>query len=123
MIGFITFIHVIVSVLLITVVLMQSGRGGGLTEAFSSAENFFGAKTNEVLIKGTTILATIFIITCLSLAYFSSKRDQSLMANVAAKQKQSQSLDQMAQPLSEEKTETQDTTASLPIEEPAPVSK
>ena len=93
MIGFITFIHVIVCILLIAVVLMQSGRGGGLTEAFSSAENFFGAKTNEVLIKGTAILASIFIVTCLSLAYFSAKRDQSLMANIAAKQKQSESLD------------------------------
>ncbi len=99
MIGFITFIHVIVAVLLITVILMQSGRGGGLTEMFSSAENFFGAKTNEVLIKGTTILATIFIVTCLSLAYFSSKRDQSLMAAIAAKQKQSESKEKLAESL------------------------
>ena len=73
------FIHALVCVFLISIILMQSGRGGGLTETFSSAESVFGAKTSEFLIRATTVLVTLFIVTCLSLAYISSKKDKSLM--------------------------------------------
>jgi preprotein translocase subunit SecG len=79
MTGLIIFIHVIACALLILVILMQQGRGGGLTENFASVESIFGAKTNETLVRGTAILATIFLVTCLSMAFLSSKRSQSLM--------------------------------------------
>jgi len=79
MTGAIIFFHCIICIFLATIILMQSGRGGGLTEAFASAESIFGAKTNTFLIKGTAFLAIIFLITCLSLAFFSSKKDKSLM--------------------------------------------
>ena len=60
-------------------ILMQSGRGGGLTEQFAGAESMFGAKTNVFMIRITTVFATIFMVTCLSLAYFSARRNQSLI--------------------------------------------
>ncbi len=72
-------VHCLVSVLLAVIILMQSGRGGGLTEAFASAESIFGAKTNTFLIKATTFLAVIFLVTSLSLAFLSSRKDKSLM--------------------------------------------
>ncbi|MGE0268340.1 MAG: preprotein translocase subunit SecG [Candidatus Omnitrophota bacterium] len=84
MMGFIMFIHAIVCILLTVVILMQSGRGGGLTEGFSSAESMFGAQTNEFMIKATTILTVIFIVTCLSLAVLSTKSGKSLMPNKVA---------------------------------------
>ena len=37
-------IHVLICALLITVVLMQSGRGGGLTESFSGMESLFATQ-------------------------------------------------------------------------------
>ena len=77
--AFVTFIHVLVCVLLIISILMQSGRGGGLTEAFSSAESMFGAKTNVFMVRITSILATIFLVTSLTLAYFSARKEQSLI--------------------------------------------
>ena len=77
--GFIIFIHSLVCIFLCIIILMQSGRGGGLTESFASAESLFGAKTNIFLVKTTGALATIFLITCLSLAFLSSKQDESLM--------------------------------------------
>ena len=80
MMAVIVVFHVLVCILLCLVILMQSGRGGGLTESFSAAESMFGAKTNVVLVKTTTVLASIFIVTCLSLAFFSSQSSKSLIS-------------------------------------------
>lgn len=86
MTAFVIFIHAVVCVLLAIIVLMQAGRGGGLTEGFgSSAESIFGAQTNTFLVKGTTVLATLFIITSLSLAYLSAQKNKSLMTGVEPK--------------------------------------
>ena len=79
--GFILVIHVIVCVLLVITILMQAGRGGGLTETFQSAESMFGTQTNVFMVRTTTVLAVIFLSTSLILAFNSSKVDQSLMAN------------------------------------------
>ena len=79
--GFILVIHVIVCVLLVITILMQAGRGGGLTETFQSAESMFGTQTNVFMVRATTTLAVIFISTSLILAFNSSKGDKSLMAN------------------------------------------
>jgi len=79
--GFILVIHVIVCVLLVISILMQAGRGGGLTETFQSAESMFGTQTNVFMVRFTTILAAIFISTALILAFNSSKGNHSLMAN------------------------------------------
>ncbi len=73
-------IHCIICLLLSLVILMQSGRGGGLTEQFASAESIFGAKTNVFMVKVTAVLAGLFLLTCIMLAYFSSKSNQSLMS-------------------------------------------
>ena len=67
---------------------MQAGRGGGLTEAFSSAESVFGAKTNSFMVRVTTVLASLFLITCLSLAYLSSRKERSLMSESSLMKKE-----------------------------------
>ena len=79
--GFILVIHVIVCILLVICVLMQAGRGGGLTETFQSAESMFGTQTNVFMVRLTTTFAVIFLSTSLILAFNSSKVAQSLMAN------------------------------------------
>ncbi|MCX5681033.1 MAG: preprotein translocase subunit SecG [Candidatus Omnitrophica bacterium] len=86
MFTFVLVVHVLACILLLVVVLMQSGRGGGLTEAFSAAESVFGPKTNVILVKTTTVLALIFLTTSLSLAYLSAQKDKSLLMNEAAKE-------------------------------------
>jgi len=80
MFGFLIFIHIAICLLLVTIILMQSGRGGGLTEGFAAAESMFGARTNSMLVKGTTIFASIFLVTCLSLAFFSAHQNKSLLS-------------------------------------------
>ena len=80
---FVLVVHVIICALLVLIVLMQSGRGGGLTESFSAAESMFGAKTDVVMVRATTFLAVIFLVTSLSLAFLSAQRDKSLLMNAA----------------------------------------
>lgn len=82
--GLVIFVHVIVCILLAAMILVQSGKGGGLTEQFAPAGDVFGTQASSFLVKGTTILATLFLITCLSLAVLSSKKERSLMANKVA---------------------------------------
>ncbi len=82
MMGFIVVLHVIICILLIILVLIQSGRGGGLVDNLSNIESMFGTKTNAFLTKSTTVLSTLFFITCLSLAVLSLKQSRSLMETV-----------------------------------------
>ena len=79
MTTFITIIHSIVCILLATIILMQSGRKGGLTESFAAAESMLGAQTNSFMVKATSVLATLFLLSCLTLAFLSFKKDQSLL--------------------------------------------
>ncbi|MCX5710794.1 MAG: preprotein translocase subunit SecG [Candidatus Omnitrophica bacterium] len=75
-------IHVFACVVLITLVLIQRGRGSGLVESFQGVESMFGTKTNAFLTRITTILSVVFFISCLSLAIMSVRQSKSLMANV-----------------------------------------
>ncbi|MFA5357110.1 MAG: preprotein translocase subunit SecG [Candidatus Omnitrophota bacterium] len=83
MMSFIIAIHVVVCALLIVLILIQRGRGGGLTESFSDVESMLGTKTNAFLTRTTAILSALFFITCLSLAVLSVRQSRSLMRNSA----------------------------------------
>jgi len=80
--SIVLFLHVIICILLIGIILIQAGRGGGLVESFSSVESMFGPKTNAFLTRATTVLSTLFFITCLSLALLSARQGRSLLRNV-----------------------------------------
>lgn len=79
MTGFLLFLHAIICVLLVVVILMQSGRGGGLTESFQAAESIFGAQTSSFMIKATTVLTILFLLLSTSLAVISSRKGKSIM--------------------------------------------
>ena len=81
---FIMVIHAIVCILLACIILMQAGRGGGLTESFASAESIFGAQTNSLLVRTTTVIAAIFIVTSLTLTIMHSMKGKSLMSERVA---------------------------------------
>ncbi|MGI9534299.1 MAG: preprotein translocase subunit SecG [Thermodesulfobacteriota bacterium] len=73
-------VHVLVSVVLIIVVLLQPGKGGGLGSVFGggSSESVFGASgAVPFLTKVTRLFAVVFFITSLSLGYFSVQNIQS----------------------------------------------
>ena len=92
MYGLIIGIHIIVCILLMGIVLIQSGRGGGLTGNFSSMESLFGTKTNSFLTRTTAVLATLFILTCLSLTLISTKRSKSLIEQAPPKTAEKENL-------------------------------
>jgi preprotein translocase subunit SecG len=76
-------IHVIISLFLIAVILLQAGKGGGLADTFggSQMQNLFGTKSTTVLTKLTAVCAIGFIVTCISLAIISSKKGKSIIDN------------------------------------------
>jgi len=84
--GLVIAIHVIVSLVLIFVILLQAGRGGGLSESFggSSTQTIFGTKTSVFLMRATAASAVIYIITCLVLGVMTSHRGKSLISNETA---------------------------------------
>lgn len=84
--GLVIAIHVIASLMLIAVILLQAGRGGGLSESFgaSSTQSILGTKTSVFLKRATAASAVIYIITCLSLAVMTSHRGQSLVTRSGA---------------------------------------
>lgn len=69
-------IHVIVCLLLALVVLMQRPKQEGLGAAFGSGltDQAFGARTTDVLQKGTVYLGTLFFVITLVLAILIGKR-------------------------------------------------
>jgi preprotein translocase subunit SecG len=91
MYGVIVALHVLVSLFLIFVILLQPGRADGMA-AFGgggSASSVFGGRGSVTfLAKVTEVCAVIFMITSLSLAYRSSHTDSVLRArrNIAAQE-------------------------------------
>ena len=70
-------IHVIVSIALIMIVLLQTGKGADMGAAFGggSSQTLFGSTgASTFLSKATTGAAIVFMVTSLGLAYLSSHR-------------------------------------------------
>src|SRR5690349_7693276 len=76
MIIAITILHVIVSIGLILVVLLQTGKGAEVGAVFggSSATIFGSSGAGNFLTRLTTGMAVVFMITCLTLGYFAGKK-------------------------------------------------
>jgi preprotein translocase subunit SecG len=82
-------VQVILSISLIVLVLMQHGKGADAGAAFGSGSSstVFGSKgSGNFLSKTTGILAALFFVVCMSLAYLGSHRNDSgsLMQSVTS---------------------------------------
>jgi preprotein translocase subunit SecG len=68
--------------MLIAVILLQAGRGGGLSESFggSQTQTILGTKTSVFLKRATEIAAVLYILACLVLGMMTSHRGKSLVA-------------------------------------------
>lgn len=71
-------LHVLACIGLIMIVLLQRGKGADLGAAFGgSSQTVFGSQgAGGFLTKMTTVVAVLFMLTCLGLAYLSSNRVQ-----------------------------------------------
>ena len=76
MIIAVTIIHVIVSIGLILVVLLQTGKGAEVGAVFggSSATIFGSSGAGNFLTRLTTGMAIVFMMTSLTLGYFAGRR-------------------------------------------------
>jgi len=104
-----TALHVLVSVILLLVVLLQSGRAADLAGAFGGAgsQTAFGPRgAATFLSKATTFLAVVFMVTSLALAIFASSR-------------QAQSVVQETTPPATQQSEQPQPAAPAPEESPA----
>ena len=78
MTGFLIVLHTIISVLLITVVLMQASQGGGLSGTFggNAASSMLGGQNaGNVLSRITTWLATLFLALAVLISVLTSRSD------------------------------------------------
>jgi len=87
--------QVLLSVTLITLVLIQHGKGADAGAAFGSgaSASVFGARgSGNFLSKATGIVAALFFVICLSLAYISSNRQapDSIMQSVTTQESEPQ---------------------------------
>ncbi|MDD9304626.1 MAG: preprotein translocase subunit SecG [Desulfobacter sp.] len=79
MTSFVVALHVTVCILLILIVLLQTGKGAEMGASIGGAgsQALFGAAgPANILTKITTAVAIIFMITSLSLAYMSGHQSQ-----------------------------------------------
>jgi len=82
MITLLTIVHVLVCLFLIAVVLLQSGRAGGMGVLSGAATQvvFGGRGAGNFLQKVTAVCAILFMLTCSTLAWVaSSTRDRGLL--------------------------------------------
>ena len=80
MIVFLTVLHTIVSILLISVILMQASQGGGLSGSLGgqAASSILGGQSaGNVLSKVTTWLAAVFITLAIVISMVSGPTDAS----------------------------------------------
>lgn len=78
--GLVVAVHILMSLVLIGVVLLQGGRGG-LSDALggAAAQSLFGGGASTVMTKITAFCAGLFVVTSLSLAYLSTVRGRSVV--------------------------------------------
>lgn len=73
--------HVLACLTLIAVILLQVGRGHGLTGSSfgqSGVQTLFGTRAADFLAKTTTVMAFIFVFTCIGLDILYARRSRSL---------------------------------------------
>ena len=83
-------LHISVCLFLMLVVLLQQGKGGGMGAAFGggASQQVFGGRGAGNLVTGATaVCAGIFMLTSVSLAYFSSSGDRALKARIVQEER------------------------------------
>lgn len=105
-------IHVIISISLILVILAQSSKGGALDGMVGgAASNVLGGQGASKFLKNATqILAVLFMVNCILLAFQLKGRKETASSKAVEKMKKEQVTEQ---PLEQEELPV------LPVEEPA----
>ena len=111
---FVAVLFVLVSVILILVILIQKGRGGGLSGAFGGgmASGLLGSKTGDFLTWVTIVLVAIFLTLAVLMGRFFKPKVGEFGTETPAESSQSETGEQ-AQPSG---TQAAPTPADVPAE-------
>lgn len=111
-----TVIIVFISLLLITVVLLQKSKGGGLAAGFQNSNQVLGApKTADFLEKATWTMMAVVAVLCIACTLMLGHAEVSTGSQIEA---QESVLPQMPENVATEETEAPATEAA-PVETPA----
>ena len=105
MIIFVTILHVIMCLILVAIVLLQTGKGASMGAAFGGASNtiFGGTGPASFLNKITTIAAVVFMLTSFTLAVMSGQGgSSSKVLDAGTTTQQTQQVEQTVTPAAEE---------------------
>ena len=125
MFGLILTVHVVIAIVLVFVVLLQSGRGSEMGAAFGGIGQASSARGEmSGFAKFTNIIAAVFMITSLGLAYLSSQEAdksvlsklQAMEADINAKRKEKANEDSNAEVKAEPEATLQQTEAPTVVE-------
>lgn len=118
---FLTIIHIIVCFVLIGVILLQAGRGQGLTGASfgGNVQSLFGTKGSIFLQKATTVSAIFFMVTCLGLSILETQRSRSLLES--GRTSAPIDIDQIQRALEKVKSEAASVDQGVPDASPADI--
>jgi preprotein translocase subunit SecG len=118
-----TILHILVSIFLIAVVLLQSGKGAEMGASFGSggSQSVFGAGGGTTFLsKMTTGAAVIFMLTSLTLAYISGQPSSSSIMSGKGKSSSAAKLPvqapQPAVPVQQNKPATMPTVPATPAQ-------
>lgn len=111
-------IHVIACLVLVFVILLQAGRGGGISGIFggAAAQAVFGTKAATVLTRATAVCAVTFLLTSLSLAIITAKRSESIMEKAAIKTVAPQTVEVPLKKSDTEQTQTQTSAPAVKVQ-------
>ena len=77
MVLFIQILHVMLSLILILIILLQPGKDSGAVFGGQAGNSAYSARTNaNPLGQATTVIAVLFMVTSISLAWFSTVSTQ-----------------------------------------------
>ena len=117
MVTILTIIHILVCLFLVSIVLLQHGKGADIGATFGGGgQSLFGTEGPvPMLNKITTLAAVVFMVTSISLAYISAHRTTGSVMGGYSVPAPIEQPSQVAEPLPEKIP-----MPATPYEEPAP---
>ena len=117
MVTILTIIHIMVCIFLVSIVLLQHGKGADIGATFGGGgESLFGTEGPvPIMNKITTAVAVLFMVTSISLAYISAHSTTSSVMGGYSVQAPIEQATPVAEPLPEKIP-----MPATPYEEPAP---